>query len=90
VFRKNPGIENLMTKLERILHELWLQEFVWASIEVFAPIYDLICELMSQCGLVFVRHDEEWRIVMYEDREAIDAARKALQRWTKTPRPQEE
>ncbi|HEY5211922.1 MAG TPA: hypothetical protein VIJ38_02760, partial [Acidobacteriaceae bacterium] len=40
VFRKNPAIENLMTKLERILHELWLQEYVWPSIEVFAPIYD--------------------------------------------------
>jgi len=35
--------------------------------------------------MVFVRHKEEWRIVMYEDREAIDEARKALDRWTKPP-----
>ena len=44
-----------MTRLERILHELWLREFAWESIEVFAPIYDLICEMMAQCGLVFAR-----------------------------------
>ena len=90
VFRKNPSVEELMTRLERILHNLWLEEFVWESIEVFAPIYDLICEMMGQCGLVFVRHEEEWRIVMYEEREAIEEARQALQRWTNPPKPQEE
>jgi hypothetical protein len=88
VFQKNPAIETLITKLERILHELWLQEFVWASIEVFAPIYDLICDMMSQCGLVFVRHKDEWRIVMYEGQEAIDEARQALQRWTELCKPE--
>jgi len=36
---------------------------------------------MAQCGLVFARHGEEWRIVMYEEREAIEVAREALQRW---------
>lgn len=90
VFQRNPAIETLMTKLERILHELWLQEFVWSSIEVFAPIYDLICDMMSQCGLVFVRHEDEWRIVMYEDRQAIEAARNALQQWTRPSAPKEE
>jgi len=82
VFQKNPEVKDLITRLERILHELWLQEFVWESIEVFAPIYELICEMMAQCGLVFGRHEEEWRIVMYEKPEAGEAARKALQRWT--------
>ena len=81
VFQKNPTVQDLITRLERILHELWLQEFVWESIEVFAPIYDLICEMMAQCGLVFVRHGEEWRVVMYEEREALEEARKALERW---------
>ncbi|MEO6807479.1 MAG: hypothetical protein ABI209_15200 [Edaphobacter sp.] len=90
VCQKNPAIETLMTKLERILHELWLHEFVWPSIEVFAPIYDLICDLMSQCGLVFVRHKDEWRIVMYEEQEAIEEARQALRRWTGLHEPQEE
>ena len=80
VFQKNSPVKDLITRLERILHELWLQEFVWESIEVFAPIYDLICEMMSQCGLVFARHGEEWRIVMYEEREALGEARKALER----------
>jgi hypothetical protein len=64
IFRKNPSVEDFMNRLERILHELWLQEFVWASIEVFAPIYDLICEMMSHCGLVFAKHEEEWRVVL--------------------------
>jgi hypothetical protein len=83
VFQKNPPVQDLITRLECILHELWLQEFVWESIEVFAPIYDLICEMMAQCGLVFARHEKEWRIVMYEEREAIEAAQEALQQWTK-------
>jgi hypothetical protein len=87
VFEKNPSVAVLMTKLERILHDMWLQEFVWGSIEVFAPIYDLICDMMSQCGLVFVRHQEEWRIVMYEGPEAIEDARKVLERWTKASDP---
>ena len=79
VFEKNPSVAVLMTRLERTLHDMWLQEFVWASIEVFAPVYDLICDLMNQCGLVFARHQDEWRIILYEDREAIDEARKALE-----------
>ena len=73
VFEKNPSAEVLMTQLERTLHEMWLQEFVWASIEVFAPIYDLICNMMNQCGLVFVRHEEDSWVVMYEALEAIEA-----------------
>ena len=81
VLQKNPAVQDLINRLERILHELWLQEFVWKSIEVFAPIYDLICEMMAQCGLIFARHEEEWRIVMYEEPEAAEAARKSLQRW---------
>jgi hypothetical protein len=83
LLQKHPTIEDIMTRLERILHEMWLKEFVWPSIEVFAPIYDLICDLMSQSGLVFVRHKDEWRVVMYEDQEARGEARKALDRWTK-------
>lgn len=51
VFRKNPSVEDIMHRLERILRELWLQEFAWASIEVFASIYDLSCERMGQSGL---------------------------------------
>jgi hypothetical protein len=87
VFRKNPSVEDLMNRLELILDELWSQEFAWASIEVFAPIYDLICEMMAQCGLVFAKHEEEWRVVMYEEREAVEEARKALDRWTKSSVP---
>jgi hypothetical protein len=46
--------------------------------------------MMSQCGLVFVRHKDEWRIVMYEEQEAIDEARKALRRSIEPPEPQGE
>jgi hypothetical protein len=90
VFHEQPRTEDLMTRLERILHELWLQEFVWESIDVFAPIYDLICDMIAQEGLVFVRHGEEWRIVMYEDPEAAEEARKALDRWTRPREPSDD
>ena len=83
ILQDNAELESLMERLERVLHELWLQEFAWPSIEVFAPIYDLICERMSQCGLVFVRHDDEWRVVMYEERNAMEAAKQALRPWNK-------
>ena len=90
IFRKKPSVKDLLTRLERILHELWLREFAWDSIEVFAPIYDLICEMMSECGLVFARHEEEWRIVMYEEPEAVEEARKALEGWTKQSESREQ
>ena len=86
-FQKNPPVRDLITHLERILHELWLQEFVWDSIGVFAPIYDLICEMMARCGLVFARHEEEWRVVMYEEREALEEARKTLEQWDMSSMP---
>ena len=80
---QQPKIEDLIFRLERILHELWLTEFAWNSLEVFAPIYDLICEMMAQHGMMFVRHGEEWRIVMYDDQAAVDAAREAISHWKK-------
>jgi hypothetical protein len=85
ILQKNPELGPLMDRLERVLHELWLQEYAWPSIEVFAPIYDLICERMGQCGLVFIRHGDEWRVVMYEEQEARGAAKEALGRWSKSP-----
>ncbi len=78
---QQPKIATLVLRLERLLQKLWLTEFAWNSIEVFAPIYDLICEMMAQHGMMFVRHGEEWKIVMYEDQTALEAAREALSRW---------
>lgn len=80
---QQPPIADLLLRLERILQALWLTEFAWQTIEVFAPIYDLICEMMGQHGLMFVRHGDEWKIVMYDDQAAVDAARQALSRWRK-------
>ena len=44
-----------------------ISEFGWASIEVFAPVYDLLCELMALHGMAFSRHGDEWRIVMSDE-----------------------
>jgi hypothetical protein len=80
---QEPKVAMLVLRLERLLQKLWLTEFVWNSIEVFAPIYDLICEMMAQHGMIFVRHGEEWKVVMYEDQTALEAAQEALSRWQK-------
>ena len=37
---ENPPVADLITRLERVLKELWLSEFGWSSIEVFVPVYD--------------------------------------------------
>ena len=56
---ENPSIAELICRLERVLNELWLSEFGWDSIEVFAPVYDLLCELMALHGMAFARHGDE-------------------------------
>jgi hypothetical protein len=43
----------LIVRLRRVLHEMWLTEYAWQSIEIFAPIYDLVCEMMALHGLAF-------------------------------------
>ena len=64
---ENPSIAELIARLERVLKELWLSEFGWDSLEVFAPIYDLLCEMMALHGMAFARHGDEWRIVMSDE-----------------------
>jgi hypothetical protein len=81
LFQKHPQIQSLIVRLRRVLHELWLSEFGWESIEVFAPIYDLICEMMALHGMAFARFGEEWRIVLCEDEQATDATRDHLAAW---------
>jgi hypothetical protein len=63
----DPPVFELLARLERTLHELWLTEFSWQSLEVFAPIYDLLCEMMALHGMAFARHGDEWRIVMSDE-----------------------
>jgi hypothetical protein len=67
LFLKHPQIHPLIVRLCRVLHELWLSEYAWQSIEIFTPIYDLIREMMALHGMAFARHQDEWRIVMCED-----------------------
>ena len=63
----NPAISELIERLGRRLNELWLTEFAWQSLDVFVPIYDLLCELMALHGMAFARHGDEWRVVMSDE-----------------------
>jgi hypothetical protein len=65
----NAPVAELIDRLGRALHELWLSELAWRSLEVFTPIYDLLCEMMALHGMAFARHDGEWRIVMSDETE---------------------
>ncbi len=63
----DPQLAELMARLEGMLHELWLTEFAWQSLEVFVPIYDLLCEMMALHGMTFVRDGDDWRVIMTND-----------------------
>lgn len=67
LLREQPEVGVLVDRLRRILHQLWLSEYEWSSIEVFAPIYEILCAMMALHGFVFARTDAEWRPVMSED-----------------------
>ena len=63
----NPAMLELIERLGRRLNELWLTEFAWQSLDVFVPIYDLLCDLMALHGMAFARHGDEWRVVMSDE-----------------------
>ena len=67
LLEKHPEIADLIDRLQRTLHELWLSEDGWASIEVFSPIYEIICAMMALRGFVFAKTETEWRIVLCEE-----------------------
>ncbi len=85
LLQKESDVEALVVRLRRVLHELWLSEYGWPSVEVFAPIYDLICAMMALHGLAFARHGDEWRIVMSEDEHAASEIQNALAKWVLQP-----
>lgn len=80
LFASHPQIGEWFHRLQRTLHELWLSEYGWSSIEVFIPIYDIICTMMALHGFVFSKTDAEWRMVLCEDGTAEQAVRTALKR----------
>jgi hypothetical protein len=49
------------------MHELWLSEFGWGSLEVLAPLYDTLCERMALHGRAFARHGDEWRVIVSDE-----------------------
>ena len=81
LFEKHPQIGKLVQGLRKILHVLWLSEYGWSSIEVFAPIYDILCAMMALHGFAFAKTDTEWRIVMCEDELAEEQIRSAMAAW---------
>jgi hypothetical protein len=85
LLRGHPQMEGLILRLGGSLRELWLTEYAWESVEVFASVYDLIREMMALHGLVFARREEEWRIVLCEDEDATTGIRSALDAWMKKP-----
>jgi hypothetical protein len=85
LLRQHPQIERLVFRLRRILNELWLGECGWESIEVFAPIYEVIQEMMALHGLAFAKHEKEWRIVMCEEAHSAEEIRDALTNWMTRP-----
>jgi hypothetical protein len=62
VLKQEPQVEVLFLRLQSVLQELWLTKYCWKSVEVFAPIYDLISAMMALHGLVFAQQEGEWRI----------------------------
>ncbi|HEX4022244.1 MAG TPA: hypothetical protein VHX63_13955 [Acidobacteriaceae bacterium] len=81
LFADHPEIADLVRRLKRTLHELWLAEYGWRSIEVFSPIYELLCSMMALHGFVFAHTDKEWRIVMSEEDHIEVVTRNALASW---------
>jgi len=81
LLQKDSDVAALIVRLRRVLHELWLTKYGWQSIEVFAPIYDLICSMMALHGLAFARYGDEWRIVMCEDEHGVSDIQNALAKW---------
>jgi hypothetical protein len=67
LLQQYPPMEALFTRLRCVLQELWLTECAWKSIDVFAPVYDLLCEMMALHGLAFARHEGEWHMVVIDD-----------------------
>lgn len=83
LFSQHSEIGDLVRRLRRTLHELWLTEYGWPSIEVFSPIYEIICAMMALHGFVFAKTDAEWRMVMCEGEGAEEEIRNALAMWLK-------
>lgn len=57
-----PEMQDVVARLGKALHLLWLTEYAWDSIEAFAPVYDLLLEVMKLYGLSFYKNNEEYII----------------------------
>ncbi len=62
VLAEYPEVGAVVRRLHSNLQELWLHEFEWHSIEVFAPIYDVICSIMALHCFVLTKDELDWKI----------------------------
>ncbi len=67
LFEKHPPFGGLIVPLRQTLQSLWLSESTWQSIEVFAPIYDAILEMLMLQGLALAKHEAGWRPVLIKN-----------------------
>jgi len=74
LLRKLPEMQDVMARLGKALHLLWLTEYAWDSIEVFAPVYDLLLETMELYGLSFHKNNNEEYIVKLRFRPRVGGA----------------
>lgn len=63
-------IGKLMQRLWRTLDELWRTEYEWLSIEIFSPIYDILCAMMALHGFALMKSDKGWQVVSCEKKSA--------------------
>jgi hypothetical protein len=66
----HPEIAALIERLRRTLHDLWRDRFGWTSIEVFTPIYDILCAMMALHGFVFAQTEKGWQMALRKGNQA--------------------
>ena len=63
LFVQHPEIGASVRNLQRTLNELWMNEYEWDSIEVFTPIYEIICSMMAGQGFALAKTGTGWNMV---------------------------
>jgi hypothetical protein len=62
LLRSHPPAAEVIVRLQQTLRGLWASEKSWKSVDMFAPVYDLIRELMEQQGITITRHNDQWHV----------------------------
>lgn len=78
---KQPTTRELIQRLRRKLREMWLSEYGWGSLEVFAPIYEILRDMMDLHGVVFACCGDEWRLALPGDEQDTEKPYRANAPW---------